>query len=85
MKHLEDKKHSFLSVSSGNETLSLMLHILLELYKAPLTTAGSKVSFHVFFFLRSKPHMSAVSKAQSHHMTTTVIENKISPGRGLEF
>ena len=78
MKHLEDKKHSFLSVSSGNETLSLMLHILLELYKAPLTTAGSKV-------LRSKPRMSAVSKAQSHHMTTTVIENKISPGRGLEF
>ena len=84
MKHLEDKKHSFLSFSSGNETLSLMLHILLELYEAPLTT-GSKVSFHVFFFLRSKPCMSAVGKAQSHHMTTTVIENKISTGRGLEF
>ena len=84
MKQLEDKKHSFLSVSSGNETLSLMLHILLELYKAPLTPAGQKFLF-MFFFLRSKPCMSAVSKAQSHYMTTTVIENKISPGRGLEF
>ena len=45
---------------------------------------GQKFLF-MFFFLRSKPCMSAVSKAQSHHMTTTVIENKISPGRGLEF
>ena len=44
-----------------------------------------KSFFSCFFFLRSKPCMSAVSKAQSHHMTTTVIENKISPGRGLEF
>ena len=45
---------------------------------------GQKFLF-MFFFFRSKPCMSAVSKAQSHHMTTTVIENKISPGRGLEF
>ena len=57
MKHLEDKKHSFLSVSSGNETLSLMLHILLELYKAPLTTARSKVSFHVFFSQKQTMHV----------------------------
>ena len=46
---------------------------------------GQKFLFMFFFFLRSKPCMSVVSKAQSHHMTTTVIENKISQGRGLEF
>ena len=60
MKHLEVRqKYSAarcLMFDILHETLSLMLHILLELYKAPLTT-GSKVSFHVFFSQKQTVHV----------------------------